>query len=223
MSEPRRTDSQLLRRAVKRGDPAAGLAALGELRRRLDALEAAHVQDAIRDGWPWTRVGAALGLTRQAAHARHARQARREEGGLVVAGRARTAVKRARGEAAELGAAAVGPEHLLLALLAEPAGPVAETLAATGLTHSALRERLAPHGARAARSGAERSVAPQTREALEQSLREAVARGDDRLDVEHLLLALLREPGTLALLTAGGRTARAIERTLNRALRAQSS
>jgi ATP-dependent Clp protease ATP-binding subunit ClpA len=37
------------------------------------------------------------------------------------------------------------------------------------------------------------------REALEQALREAVARGDDHLGEEHLLLALLRDPGSRAV------------------------
>jgi ATP-dependent Clp protease ATP-binding subunit ClpA len=54
---------------------------------------------------------------------------------------------------------------------------------------------------------------------LEDALREAVHRGSDKLDCDHLLLALLREPGGRAqrLVMALGKTPRAVERRLNRA------
>ena len=68
-------------------------------------------------------------------------------------------------------------------------------------------------------------VSPHTREVLEQALREAVERGDARLDVEHLLLAVLHEPGGRGqrAVVAAGRSPRAVERRLSRALRGQPS
>ena len=55
-------------------DPAEALAAVVALRRLADRLELASVQCAVEQGWSWTQVAEALGVTRQAAHKRHARR-----------------------------------------------------------------------------------------------------------------------------------------------------
>lgn len=217
---------QLLRAALRQGDPAAGLEAVAELRRRLATLEAGHVDDAIGRGWSWQRVAEALGVTKQAAHARHARRARRVQEGLVVAGRAREAVQRARREAAGLGAERVETDHLLLGLLREGDGAVRQALEGCEITYERVRDRLALRGRPATRPASRPpAVSPQTREVLEQSMREAVSRGDARLDVQHLLLAVLHEPGGRGqqAVLAGGRSPGAVERRLGRALRDQSS
>ena len=58
---------------------ARGLAAACvALRRLADRLELASVQCAVEQGWSWTQVAEALGVTRQAAHKRHARRVRVE-------------------------------------------------------------------------------------------------------------------------------------------------
>lgn len=54
-------------------DPAEALAAVVSLRRLAEQLERAAVARAIEDGWTWAQVAEALGVTRQAAHKRHAR------------------------------------------------------------------------------------------------------------------------------------------------------
>jgi hypothetical protein len=54
-------------------DPAEALAAVIALRRLAEQLEFAAVEAAIRQGWSWAEVAEALGVTRQAAHKRHAR------------------------------------------------------------------------------------------------------------------------------------------------------
>ena len=59
-------------------DPAEALAAVVSLRRLADRLERASVQSAIAQGWSWAQVAEALGVTRQAAHKRHARRVRAE-------------------------------------------------------------------------------------------------------------------------------------------------
>lgn len=55
-------------------DPAAALAAVVALRRQAERLEYAAVDEAVRQGWTWAQVAQALGVSRQAAHKRHARR-----------------------------------------------------------------------------------------------------------------------------------------------------
>ena len=57
-------------------DPADGLAAAVALRRLADRLEDAAVERALREGWSWTKVAEALGVTRQAVHKKHAKRLR---------------------------------------------------------------------------------------------------------------------------------------------------
>lgn len=52
-------------------DPADALAAVGALRRLADRVEDAAVERALADGWSWTGVAEALGVTRQAVHKKH--------------------------------------------------------------------------------------------------------------------------------------------------------
>jgi hypothetical protein len=53
-------------------DPRAGLEAVVALRRMLEALEAAQVENAIVAGWSWARIAEVLGVSRQAVHKKHA-------------------------------------------------------------------------------------------------------------------------------------------------------
>jgi hypothetical protein len=55
-------------------EPAEALAAVVALRRLADGLERAAVRRAMEAGWSWAQVADALGVTRQAAHKRHARR-----------------------------------------------------------------------------------------------------------------------------------------------------
>ncbi len=55
-------------------NPADGLAAVVALRRLAERLEAATVEQAMRDGWSWPEVAEALGVTRQAVHKKHAKR-----------------------------------------------------------------------------------------------------------------------------------------------------
>lgn len=55
-------------------DPAEALAAVLALRRMADQLEYEAVDRAVAQGWTWAQVAEALGVTRQAAHKRHARR-----------------------------------------------------------------------------------------------------------------------------------------------------
>jgi hypothetical protein len=53
-------------------DPESAFASVVALRRLADRLELAAVNVAIRHGWSWTDVAAALGVTRQATHKKFA-------------------------------------------------------------------------------------------------------------------------------------------------------
>lgn len=53
-------------------DPDRALAAVVALRRLADQLEQAAVERAIDQGWTWTQVAQALGVTRQAVHKKFA-------------------------------------------------------------------------------------------------------------------------------------------------------
>lgn len=58
-------------------DPAAALAAVVALRRLADRLEMAAANAAVEQGWSWTDVADALGISRQAAHKKFARRVAR--------------------------------------------------------------------------------------------------------------------------------------------------
>ena len=56
------------------GPVADELASVVALRELADRVEDAAVENALRDGWTWTEVATALGVTRQAAHKKHLRR-----------------------------------------------------------------------------------------------------------------------------------------------------
>lgn len=55
-------------------DPRVGLRAVAALRRLTERLEALQVDSARAQGWSWDEIGAALGVSRQAVHKKHARR-----------------------------------------------------------------------------------------------------------------------------------------------------
>ncbi|MGW8376286.1 hypothetical protein [Streptomyces sp. ODS28] len=57
------------------GDPRVGLRAVAALRRLTERLEALQVDGARTQGWSWDEIGAALGVSRQAVHKKHAKRA----------------------------------------------------------------------------------------------------------------------------------------------------
>lgn len=56
------------------GGVADGLAAVVALRELADRLEDAEVERALREGWSWSQIAEALGITRQAVHKKHLRR-----------------------------------------------------------------------------------------------------------------------------------------------------
>lgn len=57
-------------------DPREGLEAIVALRRTLEALEAAQVENAFIAGWSWARIAEVLGVSKQAVHKKHAKRIR---------------------------------------------------------------------------------------------------------------------------------------------------
>lgn len=51
-------------------DPEAALAAVVALRLAADKLERRAVKTALEQGWSWSRIAEALGISKQAAHKR---------------------------------------------------------------------------------------------------------------------------------------------------------
>jgi len=220
------------RQASSAGDPARGLAAVSDLRREVERLEVDQVRGALAAGWSWRQIAEALGVSKQAAHRKHAAQPapplpapgpdQRQR--LVVTGKARQTVEYAREEARTLRHPAVQPYHLLLGLLRQDEA-VAAVLVGAGLDLDRVRAEVRSMGAgdEESETGMPRSdrvpVSAAARGAFEQSLREAVARGDETLGPEHLLLALLRDRrgGTAEVLGRLGVPAGRLQRSVEQA------
>ena len=66
-----RDASKLAERAAS-ADPAVGLRAVAALRVVVERLEALHVRSARRHGWSWQEIADELGVSKQAAHKKHA-------------------------------------------------------------------------------------------------------------------------------------------------------
>jgi FixJ family two-component response regulator len=55
-------------------DPRGGLEAVVALRRTLEALEAAQVENAFVAGFTWAQIAEVLGVSKQAVHKKHAKR-----------------------------------------------------------------------------------------------------------------------------------------------------
>jgi ATP-dependent Clp protease ATP-binding subunit ClpC len=116
------------------------------------------------------------------------------------------AVRLARQEARAMGSSIVGTEHLLLGVMRSGDHRAARLLRELGISVDDARAAAQPtlidgepRGEPAGKDG----FSTYARSVLEQSLREAVARGDAHIGPEHLLLALLRDDSGGAARTIG--------------------
>jgi ATP-dependent Clp protease ATP-binding subunit ClpC len=101
---------------------------------------------------------------------------------------------RAQEEARALGHGSVGPEHVLLGLLAVEDGTAARALAGLGLDAARGRaevERIAGRGTRVSHGAL--PFTPRTRGVSDGALREAMSLGHEEVGTEHVLLALAAE------------------------------
>jgi ATP-dependent Clp protease ATP-binding subunit ClpA len=123
------------------------------------------------------------------------------------AGSARQVIVLAQDEARRFNHNYIGTEHLLLGLLAEPAGVAGRALVAAGLTLEDARVRVqAAVGMGKKTPGGHIPFTPSAKKVLELGLREALSLRHDYIGTEHLLLGLIRERDGLGarLLTQAG-------------------
>jgi ClpA/ClpB-like protein len=215
--------------AVRRADPdvlrqltSAVLLAdhLGDV---ADALIGHFVDQARRSGASWTDIGRSMGVTRQAAQKRFVS---REPGGTPAPdpaegfGRftddARTVVVASQHEARTARSPEITPAHLVLGLLHDPATAASRALAADGRTPEAVRSAAAA-GFPPPATGELPDFIPfdeAARQVLERTFAVAQRRGDDAVDTEHLLLALLEVEEGSRVLSGLGVTAAAVEAAL---------
>jgi hypothetical protein len=192
----------------------AAAATANELRGLSEALLDRYVQAAHADGRSWTEIGAALGVTKQAAHERFVDAPLAWPTNFNEP--ARQVVARALSEARRFGHRYLGTEHLLLALTAD-GGLAGVALADLGVTHASVRaaiERIIGPGRSS--PDAELGITPRTKRVFETAIKEAKRLGSQRCaDTEHLLLALARSEGVAGeILTAHGADETAIREQL---------
>lgn len=188
--------------APTEADPAAGVldrlraaaAAANELRGLGDELLDRYVQAARAEGRSWSEIGAALGVTKQAAHERFVDAPLAWPENFNEP--ARVVVARALEEARGFGHRYLGTEHLLLAISAER-GLAGTTLAELGLSERAVREAIERIiGPGHSRDATTLGITPRTKRVLEAAVKEAKRVGRQRCaDSEHLLLALAASDG----------------------------
>jgi hypothetical protein len=201
-------------RQVQGDDPldrlSSAMGVKGDLDELTDSLIGHFVDQARRAGCSWSEIGAAMGVSKQAAQQRHTgeRPHKRGRGGsgrlpmfARFTPRARTAVREAQAGATELRHGYVGTEHLLLGLVAVPESIAGKSLAALGITRASIVDRLERGNAERSAERAHRRRVPFTplaQRVLEQSVKEALTLGHSYVGTEHLLLALTTESEGLA-------------------------
>lgn len=215
MDEQGKRICELAEGAAHAEDAESALRALAELRQQLDQFVRANVERALASGRSFGDVARALGISRQAAHRRYRHLAPErppERPRLATTDDVRTAVRLAR----ERAIAAGDPprsEHVLLGILGTDTD-AARALQAEGVTFETAQA--------CARASAPQDVQPDRdggsslRRILRQAGMVAVARGDERLGSDQLLLAALadRDGGALRTLVALGVTPASIRTRL---------
>jgi hypothetical protein len=242
---------KLSEQTVGAEDPGSALRAATQLRSQLEDLVLDRVEQAVDEGWSWSEVARALGISKQAAHKRYADRLRRrrvfvrrrrtapaaappQQEEIVVTAEARRAVRAAQIAALALGHDEVEGAHLILALLADRDGAPARALGEVGIEFDRARDHVAgldlPRGRLSSRElnatvAGQIPMSPAARVAFKQSLREATGLGHRHLGPEHVLLGLMRDQdGTaVAMLRALGVSRDDLERCLGKVLKHRSS
>lgn len=173
--------------------------ALGEI---ADHLIGHFVDQARRSGASWTDIGTAMGVTKQAAQKRFVPKVPAFDPAALdpnagfgrFTPRARNVVVVSQNTAHAAGNAEITPEHLLLALFAEPDGIAAKLLASQGITAETAQAAitLPPPSEQVP------ALIPfngGAKKALELTFRQALRLGHNYIGTEHILLALAEAEG----------------------------
>lgn len=210
---------RLAQDAADAEDPLRALETLVELREELEAVTRVQVERGLRAGRSFSDVARALGISRQAAHRRYrdlrAADPRRRRGRMGATEQACCVLRVAGDEALMAGAAALGSEHVLIAVL-RCGGDAAEVLAREGITLEDARGYAGAIAEDPGRDPGSGGPSAGLRGVLREAVEVAVARGERWIDEDALLLAALADPegGARRLLTALGTDPAAIRRQL---------
>jgi len=179
---------------------ADAFAVSAQLDEQSDALIGHFVDQARKSGASWSQIGAAMGVTKQAAQKRFV-PARVPDG--VTFERFTERSRHVIAAAGQLAAGPVTAAHLAAALLVEPNGLAAKAIAAAGVTPGQVYE--------AAGTGPAASVADVTASTLREvvyaetgdatlrgALKAALQLGHNYIGTEHLLIGLLATDDPIA-------------------------
>ena len=173
--------------------------ALGDI---ADHLIGHFVDQARRSGASWTDIGKSMGVTKQAAQKRFVPKVPDFDPAALdpnagfgrFTPRARNVVVASQNAAHAAGNAEITPEHLVLALFAEPDGLAATLLTNQGITAETARATITlppPSGSVPALIPFD----PGAKKALELTFRQALRLGHNYIGTEHILLALAEAEG----------------------------
>jgi Clp amino terminal domain, pathogenicity island component len=172
---------------------------VNELSETSDAALGFFVDRARGAGHSWVEISAVLGVTKQAAHKRFAVSATRPTLDRFT-NRAQRVIAAASGIALVHNHGYIGTEHLLLALYSEPDAIAGKILLAHDITAAAVTaavREIVPDGDEAYHG--EPPFTPRASHVLQGAVEVAVDMGHNYVGTEHLLLALYRYPGGIAV------------------------
>ena len=169
--------------AVRTADELHGLA---------DRVVDRYVHAARADGQSWSRIGHALGVSKQAAQKRFVGAPESWPG---MSDAAAAVLSSAAGEARALGHRYLGTEHVLLAL-APDNGLAGAALAQLGVSPDGVREQIRRLvGTGRVSETATLGITPRTKRVLEAARKEARRVGHRCADVEHVAIAVSEHEG----------------------------
>jgi Clp amino terminal domain, pathogenicity island component len=161
-----------------------------------DDLVGHFVDHAREQGASWAEVGAAIGVSKQAAQKRFVDVEGKgwSRKGLFMrfATGARTVVVATQEIARSRGDDHIGTEHLLLGLLDDEGSMAARALASFGVTKDLVDEAIGSAPGPKARVKGHIPFSPDAKKVLELALREAIRVKARSIGTEHILLAILR-------------------------------
>jgi hypothetical protein len=179
-----------------------------QLNEQSDAVLGYFVDQARRSGLSWSQIGAAMGVSKQAAQKRFVPPASKVSDMMPESVKpfSQFTARAARTLAAAGRLAAPSPmssAHLAAALLAEPGGFAANAIAAAGVAPEQLYAALGTGPAeRAENTGSaellDLELDQSAKDALKAGLKAALRLGHNYIGTEHLLLGLLSEGGPVA-------------------------
>lgn len=182
------------------GELAQASQTAGDLSQLGDKLMDHFVDQARRAGHSWSEISGVLGVSKQAAHKRYTGAIAPSFERFTL--RARKVLSVAAAQAHALEHETVRPEHVLLALFGPAEGLAAMVLTDMGVSFESCAQLLgAQPVADPAAPDSAVPYSPDAVELLRGSVEEALSLGHNYVGTEHLLLALYRDPESVAART----------------------